>query len=151
MTTNTPTQSLSGRTVRSGIESQLIQMLASPINPDRSNSGKMLWTVYFWQVVAELAAKREKAAWEEIQKAGGLVDKDDDLRTLTHGEHIAAESSNFTAIVEIGSPQKRFNAEKFVERAARRFHIPAARLEALINDCKLPGNPILSKRIIEVE
>lgn len=153
MTTNTPTQSLSGgRSLRAGIESQLIQILASPINSDRSNSGKLLWTVYFWQVVAELAAKREKAAWAEIQKAGGLVDDDDKLRTLSSGEHIAAESTKFTVIVDIGSPQRRFNAEKFAERAARRFRTTVALVTALIEDCKLPGkNPTLSKRVIEAE
>lgn len=152
MTTTTPSQSLSGRSVRSGIESQLIQMLASPINPDRSNSGKMLWTIYFWQVVAELAAKREKAAWEEIQKVGGLVDKDDDLRALTLGEHIAVESSKFTVIVEIGAPQKRFNLETFTELAVRQFHISAERIHALAEVCKRPGKKAtLSKRVIETE
>lgn len=152
MTTTTPTQSRGGQSIRSGIESQLIQILGSPINPDRSSVGKQLWTLYFWQTVASLAEKREKAAWEEIQKAGGLVESDAELRGLTEGEHIAAESSRYIVIAEVSKPQHRFNAEKFAEKAARQWRTTVAKVTALIEDCKLPGkNATLSKRVIEVE
>ena len=152
MTTTTPAQSRGGQSIRSGIESQLMQILGSPINPDRSTIGKQLWTVYFWQTVASFADKREKAAWEEIQKAGGLIETDDELRKLTEGEHITAESSHYTVIAEVTKPQRRFNAEKFAEKAARQWRTTVAKVTALIEDCKLPGkNATLSKRVIEVE
>jgi hypothetical protein len=150
MTTTTPTQSRGGLSIRNGIESQLIQILGSPINPDRSTIGKQLWTVYFWQVVADLAKKREEAAWEEIQK--GLIGSDDDLRQLSEGEHLVVESGRYSVIAEVSKPQRRFNAEKFAERAARQFRTTVARVTALIEDCKIPSKKaVLSKRVIEVE
>lgn len=151
MTTVTPAQSRPGQPLRIGIESQLTQILGSPINPDRSNSGKLLWTIYFWQVVTELAKKRCENSWEEIQKAGGLVDSDDRLRELAAGEHIATESNKFTALIKLSEPRRTFNTEEFVSRAARKFRVPASKIEALIEDCKLPGKPALTKRIVEIE
>jgi hypothetical protein len=151
MTTVTPTQSTGGRSLRSGIESGLIQLLASPINPDRSNSGKQLWEVYFWQVVADLADARYKAGWELLQKAGGLVDSDEGLRDLTTGEHIAAESNKFSVLVTVSKPRRKFDREKFAKDAARKFEVSIEKVEALIEKCIIPGNPALTKRIIEID
>lgn len=151
MTTTTPAQSLPGRTLKSGIEAGLIQLLASPINPDRSNSGKMLWNVYFWQVVADLAEARCKSSWEAIQGTGGLVGKDDELRDLTVGEHIAAESSKFTALVTVTKPRRNLDRAKLVSELARKFRVPAKKIEAIIEKCKVAGTAPLSKRVVEAE
>lgn len=147
----TPVQTLPGRSLSTAIETQLLQAIASPINPDRSNSGKMLWTVYFWQVVKATAEKQLKAAWTGIQGPGGLVEDDDKLRALTIGEHICAESNKFTAIIKIDHPRKTFNADLFIEKAARRFRVTEDKVRALIEECKEAGNAPLTKRVLELE
>lgn len=151
MTTVTPAQSLSSPPLRRSIEAGIIQMLASPINPDRSSSGKVLWNVYFWQVVGEIAAEKEKAAWKELQKAGGLVDDDDKLRSLSKGEHIAAESNKFTAMITVAAPRLNFDRDEFVAEVARKYRVAKKKLEALVEKCKHPGAAPLTKRIIESE
>lgn len=151
MTTTTPSQSLSSRPLRAGIESSLVQLLGSPINPDRSNSGKQLWNVYFWQVVAELAEAREKAAWESVQGSDGLVDDDEALRALTIGEHIAAESNKFSVLVKVSTPRKNLDRDKMVQELARKFRIASDKIEAVIEKCKVPGKASLQKRIVELE
>lgn len=138
-------------TAKTAIEAQLLQLIASPINPDRSLTGKQLWTVYFWQVVAEVAEKSKKASWEAIQGAGGLVDADDKLRALSAGEHIAAESNKYTVMVKLSEPRKTFNLEAFIEKAARRYRIPKDKLTELAEACRTEGKPALTKRIIEAE
>lgn len=138
------------KTLRAGIESQLLQVVGSPINPDRSNSGKILWSIYCWQVICELAERSYKSTWASAVESG-LIKKDEDLRQLSPGQHLVTESNKFSVLVKISEPRRNFDRAKFLVEAAKKFKIDKAKLEALVETCMIPGNPSLTKDVVELE
>ena len=137
-------------TVDDKIALQLIAFQKAVTNPDRkSNVGAALFEVYLWQQVLDRAEDNLETAWKALAEEG-VIPTDDKLRTQATGDHIEAESEHFSCLVKIASGQNRFNKEDFIAAVAKKFKIPAPKLEALADTCKRKSNPSLTKKVLEV-
>ena len=118
------------------------------IAPDKSNIGKYLWPIFYWQVISEVADAAFKEAWNAAANAE-VFDEDNKLRELGTGEHLLADSDSFSALISVSKPRMNFDREAFIGAVAKKYKIPADKLEALAETCKVKGNASLTKRVVE--
>lgn len=117
-------------------------------NPDRTNAGKYLWAIFYWQVLSDTADKAFKEAWESAVTAK-VLDPDEKLRELGAGEHLLADSNSFSALVSVSKPRSDFDREAFIDAIAKKYKIEKAKLTALATSCTKQGKPSLKKRVVE--
>lgn len=118
------------------------------LTPDRSNSGKYLWPIFYWQVISDTADKAFKEAWEAAVVAK-VIGPDEKLRELGPGEHLLADSNSFSALVSVSKPRSDFDREAFIDAIAKKYKIERAKLVALASSCTKQGNSSLRKRVVE--
>lgn len=117
-------------------------------SPDKSNSGKYLWPIYYWQILSAFAEASFKEAWQNAVTAK-VVSPDEELRQLGAGEHLLTDSKLFSAMVTVSKPRTTFDRELFIDTVAKKYKLDKVKLVALAESCKTQGNPALTKRVVE--
>ena len=116
---------------------------------DEGNLGPLLVEIFAWQEVASYAKKALETCWEAAQKEGAIP-TDDELRELSEGENIVAESDCFSVLAKVSAPRKNFDRDMFIDVIAHKYKIKKTTLITLAEECKKETVPVLSKRIVEV-
>ena len=115
---------------------------------EKSNAGKVLWPIFFWQVVEEVATKLRKQSWE-VASTEGVVKSDDQLRALGEGEHNVLDSNHFSVLASVTKPRMLFDRELFIANVAKKYKLDVGKLTVMAEACKIENKPALSKRIVE--
>ena len=118
-------------------------------NPEKGNSGKLLFDIYTWQVVSDIAEEMLKAAYEQAQQRGGIMGDDDRLRLLGEGDHIVAESDKFSATAKVSKPRANFDREAFITDICKTFKLQESKVQACVKRSTKTGKASLTKRVLE--
>lgn len=112
--------------------------------------GPYFGTIYYWQEIKKHAESALETSWKLAQKSKVIPD-DDDLRDLGAGEHIIADSKQFSFIAKVDRPRQNFDPEQFIQLVAKRYKLSAPDLTKMAAGCLKDSKPPLTKRILEVE
>lgn len=119
-------------------------------NPDRkSNTGQVLFELFFWQEVQKEAETQTERIWEKAVE-GKLVKDDDYYRNVGPGEVIAAESDTFSCLMKVGKGRATLDKEAFLLAVAKKARISVESLQELWDKHQKVGKNSLSKRVLEV-
>lgn len=140
------------------IKDKVIETLNGLTNPKAGiakrfsgdNTGPFLSDIYIWQVTEAYAGEKKKEAWKTAQTEG-FVPSDTQLRGFAEGDHIVADSKQFSCLVKVTRPHGRFNKDEFVAAVARKYKIKMGELLKLVEQYTEPGAVPLTKRVAEVE
>lgn len=120
-------------------------------NPDwKDKRGRVLYEIFVWQTICSAAEKSLKAAWKAAQTGPeAFIDEDDELRQLGSGDHIVVDTDCFSVTAKLASERSYFNPEHFADDAVRKWKVKKDDVLRMIEAAKLPGNPSLTKRVLE--
>jgi hypothetical protein len=116
-------------------------------NPDaKSNTGRLLGEAFMWDRIEAYAAQRAEAAWAALEKEELVPDK----KTLTPGDHQLAQSPSFAIFARVTQPVKRFSGDELAILLAKsKYKVPVSTTKELIDQAKVPTNPMVSMKIVE--
>lgn len=126
-----------------------LEDLATECKPTRlSNLDTSLCDAYIWQEVMNLAAQKYKTAMAELADTVSVTD--DEIREYAVGEHSISTGNRFCLIAKIQACRQNFDKDIFIEKAAKKFAVPLAKLKALAEISKKDSKAPLSKRVVEL-
>jgi hypothetical protein len=136
-------------TIRDQIR-ELLDLAHKELKPrDRSNAGEQLYDIYFYQELCALAERRLKAAWAIAQSKAGLVETDEDLRSLGKGEHTVTESDKFRCLATVSEPRYNFSKELFLATAPKALKVKPSAVQKAMDGATAETKAPLHKRVVE--
>lgn len=135
-------------TVKEDVNTFLNDLLEQ-CKPSRlSNVDSTFYEAFVWQEALKFAEKKYKDAMVAVAEA--IEQTDDQLRRLDEGEHSVGAGAKFCVLAKISAPRSNFDKEGFIATVARKWKIPAAKLEVVAESSKKETKASLSKRVVEL-
>jgi hypothetical protein len=103
---------------------------------DTSNKGKSFSMLLMWKKVEQLASKKYDKLLESMVGDGMM----DDPKSLTvPGNHVLAETSKVSVMVNVSVPRREFNVDWLAKKLLKEYKVPEAMTKVLIEEAKRPG------------
>jgi hypothetical protein len=133
-------------------ETDIIKSLAkfgsnSTANPDaKHNQGRLLGEAFLWDRIEAYARNRSEAAWNALEKNGLVPNK----KSLDPGDHQLTESPSFAVFARVTHPVKRFSGDELATLLAKsKYKVPVSTTKELIDQAKVPTNPMVTMKVVE--
>jgi hypothetical protein len=133
-------------------ETEIIKTLSKigkngTLNPDaKHNQGRLLGEAFMWDRIEAYAKNRSEAAWSALSKEGIIPEK----KGLDPGEHQLAQSPNFACFARVTQPVKRFSGDELATLLAKsKYKVPVSTTKELIDQAKVPTNPMVTLKVVE--
>ena len=121
--------------IRDDIERKVADLVMGVRQRVRGNTDGLFAEAYAWQVIEKISKDEAKKA-EQALRDNELIDEDDDIRALGHGEHTIESSNSFSMQALVKKTSGRFDKDKFILAASRKFRIAVEKLTALAESDK---------------
>lgn len=116
---------------------------------EKGNFGRLLYDIYVWQEVADIAKKNLRKAWKTAEDEE-LIESNEELRKKDEGETIIAESDTLSCVVTVKKGNASFDLDAFISKAASKYKIPKSALQELAKKATKRVQPSVTKRILEL-